>query len=274
MRTIVVICAVLVVIAGSASLEQLSAQPHTQCAACLAVAEVVGKKMNETARLKSTFQASHRLDATNKVKRIDYESSELRAVEILDNICDDLKDYAFRLGEGNMRLFSSNTSLPRASFYGKSDRKELRSVSKKFKEICMEITNEQDEIIISLIKKVRELEALQVGLCHSEGFKVCGTKKAEASRQKERERFAKWSELKKAKEEKERKAAERKKREEEAKKLEEEAKKLDEERRREEARQLEEQEESARKAADPTDASSEVEQPLSDGVESLEAKEL
>lgn len=194
----------------AASFDHLSAQPHLQCAACLAVAEHVGHKMNESAKLKSTFQASHRLDARNKVKRIDYESSELRAHEILDGLCAEMeKEYSFRFGENGLRVFSRNKSLERADFYGKNDRKELRSISKRLKDICMEITEEQDNVVIALIKQVRDLDALEHGLCFANGFKCCGTKKAEASREKERDRRAKWLELRKIKDEKRKKKEER-----------------------------------------------------------------
>lgn len=204
------------------AMEPLSSQPHLQCSACLAVAELVGQKMNETAKLKTTFQASHRLDARNKVKRIDYESSELRAYEILEGLCNELeKDYVFRLGENELRLFSSNKSLSRAKFYGKNDKRELRGVSKRLKDICNEITEEDDSIIVSLIKKERYLDNLQLQLCYAEGFRCCGTKKAEASREKERERRAKWVSLNKAKMDKQnaREERERRKKERESAKL-------------------------------------------------------
>lgn len=200
-------------VAFAVAMEPLSSQPHLQCSACLAVAELVGHKMNETAKLKTTFQASHRLDARNKVKRIDYESSELRAYEILDGFCNEFeKEYIFRIGENEMRLFSNNKSLSRANFYGKNDKKELQGISKRLKEICMEITEENDTTIINLIKNERQLDNLQRLLCHAEGFRCCGTKKAEMSREKERERRTKWLALKKVKEEKQKAREEREKR--------------------------------------------------------------
>jgi hypothetical protein len=211
----------------ASALEPLSSQPQLQCSACLAVAELVGQKMNDTAKLKTTFQASHRLDARNKVKRIDYESSELRAYEILDGLCNELeKEYVFRLGENNLRLFSSNKSLSRANFYGKNDKKELRGVSKRLKDICNEITEEDDTKIISLIKKERQLDSLQQQLCYSEGFKCCGTKKVEASKEKERDRREKWLSFKKIKDEKAKAREEREKRKKERES--EDKKKLDE----------------------------------------------
>lgn len=198
---LLVVTALLSAVGSGSLLEPLSSQPHIQCAACLAVAEHVGQKMNESAKLKTSFQASHRLDARNKVKRIDYESSELRAHEILDGLCNEMeKEYHLRLGDNGLRLFSKNKTLPRADYYGKNDRKELKSVTKRMKDICMEITEEQDHIVIEVIKTKRELDDVQRSLCFSEGFKCCGTKKVEESRQKERERRSKWEELRKAKE--------------------------------------------------------------------------
>lgn len=233
----------------ASALEPLSSQPQLQCSACLAIAELVGQKMNDTAKLKTTFQASHRLDARNKVKRIDYESSELRAYEILDGFCNELeKDYIFRLGENNLRLFSSNKSLTRANYYGKNDKKELRSVSKRLRDICNEITEEDDTKIISLIKKERYLDEFQQKLCFSEGFKCCGTKKVEASKEKERERREKWLELKKVKDEKIKARAEREKRK---KEREEEEKKRREEERREDERQVLEHETREPEAGQP-----------------------
>lgn len=212
----VVVLVFLCVVEGSL-LEPLSSQPHIQCSACLAIAEHVGHKMNESAKMKSSFQASHRLDARNKVKRIDYESSELRAHEILDGLCNEVeKEYQLRMSDNGLRTFSKNKTLPRADYYGKNDRKELKSISKRFKDICLEITEERDEIVINVIKTLRELDDVQKGLCYSDGFKCCGTKKAEESRAKERDRRAKWLELKEAKEAKQRLKEEREKKRKEA----------------------------------------------------------
>jgi hypothetical protein len=196
----------------AAGMEHLSTQPHLQCSACLAVAEHVGHKMNESAKMKTTFQASHRLDARNKVRRIDYESSELRAYEILDGFCNEFeKEYSFRMGDNDLRLFSNNKSLSRANYYGKNDKRELRAISKRLKDICMEITEEDDSIIIKLIQNERMLDSLQHKLCYADGFRCCGTKKCEASREKERERRSKWLVLRREKEEKQRAREEREK---------------------------------------------------------------
>jgi hypothetical protein len=165
--------------------------PHLRCSACLAIATEVGYRMNETAKKKTSFQASHRLDVNNKVKRIDYEASELRAVEILDGICAEIgKKYQLRVSESGTRRFS-NDSLPRAEFYGKEDKRKLRGHQRRLREICAEITDEKDELIIELIKTLRHLDTLSDRLCVN-GFRLCDGSEVRKSIEKEHELHRNW----------------------------------------------------------------------------------
>lgn len=193
----------------------LDSAPHLRCSACLAVAEHVGFKMNESAKLRSSFQASHRLDAQNKIKRIDYEASELRAVEILDKFCENMMtDYALRYcPETNRRWFSNNKTLKHADSYGKTDRQRIKSHKKRLKEICYHITDERDDILVEMIQTIRKLDELQQKLCVT-SLKMCtpSQETENAAVEEERVLHAEW---KKMKDDKRKKEEDRRRRDEE-----------------------------------------------------------
>ena len=184
---------VCAVVAFGASLEPFSTHPQLQCAACVAVAELVGKKMNDTAKLKTSIQASHRLSPENKVRRINYEESELRAVEILENLCVELStDYKLRTGKNNLRLFSDDKNLEIAKFFSKTERKQLRGASKRLRDVCYEITDDHDDLITNLIRKERDLDVFIEKLCFGKGLKKCGTKAVEKAKEKELKEYEEY----------------------------------------------------------------------------------
>jgi hypothetical protein len=222
-RSLLLLLLVVVSITFGASVEPFSKHPQLQCAACVAVAEFVGKKMNNSVKVKSSIQASHRLTRENKVRRIDYEESELRAVEILENLCVEIAtDYRLRLGKNNLRVFSDDKELSIAKFYSKKERSELKSATKRLKDVCYEITDEHDDFITNLIRKERDLDVFIEKLCYGKGLKKCGSKAVQKAQEKELEDYAAYKARMEKKMEKKRaqKEAEdlRKKEEEERKK--------------------------------------------------------
>lgn len=166
--------------------------PHLRCSVCMVLCEQLGHKMNESAKIKTSVQNSHRLTKTNKVRRIDYESSELRAVELLEGICGEVSDkYSLREDHDGVRRFSSNKSLPSPKWYGPKDKEHLDNHNAKLKDTCFEFTDEYDELLTELIRVERQLEALQTRLC-VDGIKVCHTKAYYVGLKEERENRKRW----------------------------------------------------------------------------------
>lgn len=158
--------------------EPFESYPHIQCEACLAIMSEIGEKMNETSKVKTSIQSSHRLEGGNE-RRQDYESSELRAVEIMDRLCDAFYNYYFlRINTTSQkRFFSKNKELKRAPFYGKADKAVLGAPSRKLQQYCLAMIDEHDEVITRAIMKERTLDSLQNTVCYNK-LKVCSATKA------------------------------------------------------------------------------------------------
>jgi hypothetical protein len=180
------VAVVFVVASGlaMASTRRFDTHPHIQCSACHAVAQAIGDKMNATAKIRSSFKAGHRLDENNKVKMQDYESSELRAIEIMESVCGELSGYQLRQGSDGVRVVSKNTTLKVPRYYGRKDREELESVTPRLKDYCHGLMDEHDEIVVTSIRTERDVAALVDRICHR-AAKVCGTAKVDKSRKAE-----------------------------------------------------------------------------------------
>lgn len=206
----VLVVALFVSTTSAAHAGLLQGHPHLRCSACRALGEVIGKRMNESVQKfgKTSIQASHRLGVTGTgVKRIDYESSELRAIEIMEGICQYVGDqYKLRITSDGDREFSANVTLEKAHYYGAQDKEQLTGSKAQLRSVCFEITDEHDEDIVQLIKHERVLDALQHKLCY-EVFRVCGTKAHSVALEKEKLLREKWLERKRIREQKEQEEA-------------------------------------------------------------------
>jgi hypothetical protein len=202
---------------------------NLRCSACLAVGAELYRKLNATA-LDTTFQATHRLSKQNKITRVTYRGSELQAIEILEELCTDLKhDCRLRTGSDGQRLFSKNTTYPQAEYYSKADREDLDHVSgTACKDICQEIFADYEDKLIKVVRAHYEstLEVLNTKLCN-DTVKMCNKPACAKHSEKEENRRKKWQNRKDA-EEKKRKDDEEKRRleqeEKERKRLEDEEK--------------------------------------------------
>ena len=224
--TLLVACLLAVVAVGEEPFESF---PHIQCEACLAIASHLGAKMNETSKVGATIQSSHRLEHNNKPRREDYDSSELRAVEVMEDMCTGIHNvYYLRITPEGKRFFSKNKDDKRSPFYGDYDKEILGAPSKRLETFCQQFADEHDEEVTASIRKQNTLEGLQHHLC-TKTLKLCGTTSVAKALEKEAERRAKYlkkrdAKRKKAEAEKAKKEAEEK-RKEDAKKAEEEANK-------------------------------------------------
>eukprot|EP00744_Colponema_vietnamica_P009492 GILI01013491.1.p1 GENE.GILI01013491.1~~GILI01013491.1.p1 ORF type:complete len:252 (+),score=68.29 GILI01013491.1:101-856(+) len=183
--------------------EPFESYPHIKCEACLAIMSEVGEKMNETSKVRTSIQSSHRLEGGNE-RRQDYESSELRAVEILDRICDTFYNlYFLRINAtSGRRFFSKDKEIKRAPFYGKPDKAVLGAPSRKLQQYCLAMMDEHDTVITRAIMKERTLDALQETVCSTK-LKICSAtkdiEKALAAEEKLRAKHLKEKEKKRMK---------------------------------------------------------------------------
>lgn len=188
---------------------------HIRCEACKAISEEIGNRMNETNKVRTSVQTSHRLEGDNE-RRIDYESSELRAVEILDGICNVFFNLYFLRWDNvtEKRYFGKDKSVKRAPFYGKNDKAILGAPSRKLMQFCQNMMEENDAVVTRAIMKDRTLDDLTDTVCHKKLKHCSNTKAIEKSLAKEAKYKAahhKYKEKKRIKKER----AERKRLEEE-----------------------------------------------------------
>lgn len=180
----------LLLIAAFASLIEGSSRrfdrhPHVQCSACKAVMFEIGEKMNESAKIRSSYKIGHRLDVHNRKKFQDYESSELRAIEITESVCSkSLGGYNLKHDVDGARIISKNNSLKAARFYGRSDRDELEEVGSRLKDFCNGVMDEHDEAVVAAIKTERQFDGLVSRICDKE-LRVCATSKVDKARKDE-----------------------------------------------------------------------------------------
>ena len=194
-----VVVMVLLTTLVSARYIYLKNHPSIKCSACEAVAQEIGDKMNKTATMKKSVQVGHRLTEYGKgPKRVDWEQSELRAIEIIESVCSTMKkNYKLKTQDG-IRIFSKNESLPGIYYY--NDKEAIGDDSSLIQHICTEIVDDYFDETVMLIRKERELDHLTEKLC-KKTYNACGNQeKIDADRAKEREHHARRDSVEKEKE--------------------------------------------------------------------------
>ncbi|XP_008812674.4 protein seele [Phoenix dactylifera] len=121
-----------------------------KCAACNAVAaELEIGLSNEKPR--NHLDMRHRLDSRGQRegKVIDYKVSELRAVELLDGLCEKMQDYTL------MKLESGTNEWVKVRDWDalKADKQEARAHSKKLSSFCGRLLEETEDELAELIKQ-------------------------------------------------------------------------------------------------------------------------
>ena len=132
------------------------------------------------------------MEHNNKPRREDYDSSELRAVEVMENMCTGIHNvYYLRITPDGKRFFSKNKEHKRSPFYGDFDKEILGAPSKRLETFCQQFADDHDEEVTASIRKHTTLEGLQDHLC-TKSLKLCGTKAVLKGLEKEGERRAKY----------------------------------------------------------------------------------
>ncbi|KAH9578882.1 protein of unknown function DUF3456 [Trypanosoma melophagium] len=147
---------------------------YLDCSACLAFAEYLGRRMNASleydGRGGASFLTTHRLSESNKLKREAYATSELRAIEVLEKICNDQleENYVLRLDtDKRIRVYESEKSdLPFAQYYSTQDSKALKETSRTaVRAFCTRVMSEEEEEMVALVREERNLTDVEWRLC-------------------------------------------------------------------------------------------------------------
>ncbi|KAG9131791.1 hypothetical protein Leryth_009516 [Lithospermum erythrorhizon] len=120
-----------------------------KCSACNAIAEELERGMvNEKPR--NHLDMRHRLDSKGQRqgKVIDYRASELRAVELLDGLCDKMQDYTLeKVDKG------TNVWIKVNSFDDLKNKQEAKAYAKDISSFCGRLLEETEDDFTELIKK-------------------------------------------------------------------------------------------------------------------------
>ena len=151
---------------GAMAFEYSDDHHHLKCSACQAIVEEIGHRMNESRKIRSSVKTSHRL--VGDKQRVDYESSELRAVEILEGLCKHVETtYELKIDNATgLRIFSKNASLEASvDHYNKADKRAVFAFGRKLGHYCATVVDEHDDTIVSMIRNLRALHQLEDELC-------------------------------------------------------------------------------------------------------------
>ncbi|XP_027355937.1 protein seele isoform X2 [Abrus precatorius] len=118
-----------------------------KCAACKAVAEELEIGLSSE-RPRNHLDMRHRLDSKGQRegKLIDYRVSELRVVELLDDLCEKMQDYTLKIDTHEWFKVDNWDSLT-------TNKQEGRAYSKDISSYCGRLLEETEDELAELIKK-------------------------------------------------------------------------------------------------------------------------
>ncbi|ESW07955.1 hypothetical protein PHAVU_009G006300 [Phaseolus vulgaris] len=121
---------------------------HDKCAACKAVAEELEIGLSSE-RPRNHLDMRHRLDSKGQRegKLIDYRVSELRVVELLDDLCEKMQDYTLKKDTSTYEWFKVD------SFNNLTNKQEARAYSKDISSYCGRLLEDTEDELAELIKK-------------------------------------------------------------------------------------------------------------------------
>ncbi|XP_051123863.1 uncharacterized protein LOC127246487 [Andrographis paniculata] len=121
-----------------------------KCGACNAIAEELERELlNEKPR--NHLDMRHRLDSKGQRegKLIDYRISDLRVVELLDGLCENMQDYTFEKVDSNRRVWIKVKSWDSL----KISKQEAKAYSKDISTFCGRLLEETEDELSESIKK-------------------------------------------------------------------------------------------------------------------------
>ncbi len=193
---------------AAADLQVFKGYPLIQCSACESIAKEIGRRMNITAANNrgNRVLKSHRLenidtkaDRILDSRRTDYESSELRAVEVLEILCQDVaKEFHFVSMSNGVRVFSHKRDEEYSDgiFYSTADANALGPNPKaRLMDFCEEVMESFEDLLTKVIRRQRTLDGVISAICLN-GMKLCDQSMMQAWMQRDALRKKGYDELK------------------------------------------------------------------------------
>ncbi|XP_055835906.1 uncharacterized protein LOC129904367 isoform X2 [Solanum dulcamara] len=121
-----------------------------KCSACSAIAEELERGLLKE-KPRNHLDMRHRLDSKGQRegKLIDYRVSELRVVELLDDLCEKMQDYTLE------KVDSSTNTWIKVNNWDllKTNKQEARAHSKAMSSFCGRLLEQTEDELAELIKK-------------------------------------------------------------------------------------------------------------------------
>ncbi|GMJ02789.1 hypothetical protein like AT1G42480 [Hibiscus trionum] len=132
------------------SILSIAACIDDKCAACNAVAAELEIQLSKE-KPRNHLDMRHRLDSKGQRqgKVIDYRMSELRAVELLDGLCENMQDYTLEKIDSSRREWIKVDNWDILTI----DKQEARAYSKDISSYCGRLLEETEDELTELIKK-------------------------------------------------------------------------------------------------------------------------
>ncbi|GLT46039.1 hypothetical protein SLA2020_198290 [Shorea laevis] len=121
-----------------------------KCAACNAVASELELELSRE-KPRNHLDMRHRLDSKGQRegKVIDYRISELRAVELLDGLCEKMQDYTLEKIDPTKQVWIKVTNWDTFT----TNKQEAKAFSKDISSYCGRLLEEAEDEFTELIKK-------------------------------------------------------------------------------------------------------------------------
>ncbi|KAG8502984.1 hypothetical protein CXB51_001019 [Gossypium anomalum] len=132
------------------SILSITACIDDKCAACNAVAAELEIQLSKE-KPRNHLDMRHRLDSKGQRqgKVIDYRMSELRAVELLDGLCEKMQDYTLEKLDSSRREWIKVHNWDVLTI----DKQEAKAYSKDISSYCGRLLEETEDELTELIKK-------------------------------------------------------------------------------------------------------------------------
>ena len=187
---------------------------HLRCSACVAMAHRIHQKLNSVPS-GATFQSGHRRDLDDldfdeiddEIERKKFAGSELQAMEVLETLCDDMKQCSLRENpRSKVREFSLRREWRNADFYSTSDDEEVEGEEEdeverlKFSacsSICHELFGEFEDKLVKAIRHNhdQDKETITEAICNTT-TKICMDKRIPEHIELEKKRKQEFEERK------------------------------------------------------------------------------
>ena len=126
----------------------------SQCSACEAVAEALQKRMDSESQLRSLdINLEGRIDPEGKRigKRIPYRLSEMRVFDLLENLCDDVKE-GFQLTPRKPKTWASTAWMEQPKRDAWKSDPRLRDQHTQLGSYCDVLMDEHDEDLTTALQ--------------------------------------------------------------------------------------------------------------------------